>query len=507
MRILVPAFAVFVALGVLSPAVHAAPTAAQLLTSQGCPGSYTSVTADPLASVKARTCNFMAMGVCSFKGVNCNGFFPSNIRPPGASKEGPIEGAATDAMAKKGNDLRASAQKCCGTGSCPELLPEGALQAKAMVINEVKKQQKDGTASINQSQNVMATGSLNSSIENSGYAGTCRAYIALCIEQFTNVRKVAQGKDVQIAENGINACKALSAKAFDDNALYHAQNQKKAEDGGKGTEEKPGDRNDRVADGGNSSSSGLNGPMMQALLPMLAQALMGQQEQPPVDPMLPEMPMGDCSQIGPDGLPVLAGCPLNMAQPQAAGLEQGMGDTRPASMATGEGSFNLADNADDISGAQGVSAGGGSGTPITTAGVQNGGGGGIPGAGGAAPASLGAAASGGAQGKGINTDILGPERGGGGGGLAAMNQGMQMQTGGNGGYNYGNGGGSEFENLRLADYLPGGAKDPGATRGLAGLAASNSMQIQGKGVNIWNRVSEIFRSRCAQGLLRDCGPR
>lgn len=86
-----------------------------------------------------------------------------------------------------------------------------------------------------------------------------------------------------------------------------------------------------------------------------------------------------------------------------------------------------------------------------------------------------------------------------------MNSAMQMQTGGNGGYSYGQGTG-EFEQLRLADYLPGGAKYNGAGRATAGLAGGTGMQIQSKSVNIWNRISDVVRGRCAQGLLRDCGP-
>jgi hypothetical protein len=43
---------------------------------------------------------------------------------------------------------------------------------------------------------------------------------------------------------------------------------------------------------------------------------------------------------------------------------------------------------------------------------------------------------------------------------------------------------------------------------LRGLAGGNAqvVQINSKDVNIWNRISDRIKSRCSQGLLRDCIP-
>ena len=83
---------------------------------------------------------------------------------------------------------------------------------------------------------------------------------------------------------------------------------------------------------------------------------------------------------------------------------------------------------------------------------------------------------------------------------------MNLKSGENGGYNYGGGVGSD-SGLNLGDFLPGGKQDP-SKRALAGQTATgnSNFQIQAKDVNIWNRISERIKSRCSQGLLRDCIP-
>ena len=77
---------------------------------------------------------------------------------------------------------------------------------------------------------------------------------------------------------------------------------------------------------------------------------------------------------------------------------------------------------------------------------------------------------------------------------------MKNGESGGSGYNYG---GMQADGLDLREFLPGGSKDP--TRKVAGGSATN-FQIQSRDVNIWARISERIKSRCSQGLLRDCIP-
>lgn len=86
--------------------------------------------------------------------------------------------------------------------------------------------------------------------------------------------------------------------------------------------------------------------------------------------------------------------------------------------------------------------------------------------------------------------------------FAGMNQGMSTAVGGGGGgYSYG-GRGDGGQPINYADWLP---KTPSAVRALAG-GNMRPMQIQSKEVNIWTRISDHIKSRCALGLLRDCFP-
>lgn len=132
------------------------------------------------------------------------------------------------------------------------------------------------------------------------------------------------------------------------------------------------------------------------------------------------------------------------------------------------------------------------------------GGGQFLGGGGAAPAALGPAANANpAVRSGGNTDILRGERGG--GGYSQTNAAMNMATTSSGGFT-GYGRPTDPSKLDLSQFLPGASKDPG--RAIAGLAnkVTYDGQVNRPQTNIWNRISDQFRARCSQGLLKDCVP-
>ena len=89
----------------------------------------------------------------------------------------------------------------------------------------------------------------------------------------------------------------------------------------------------------------------------------------------------------------------------------------------------------------------------------------------------------------------------GGGNFGSMNAGMKLEPGSTGDYRAPTGGGDD--NFDLRPFLPGQSKDP-----LRGLAGNNPRiaEIQGKGVDIWLRISDRIKNHCNQGLLRDCTP-
>lgn len=176
-----------------------------------------------------------------------------------------------------------------------------------------------------------------------------------------------------------------------------------------------------------------------------------------------------------------------------------------ASASDGTGNFNVGSN-------DGATNSAYSGNPTSDqklppaaggAGVPNGGGGIPGGAGGGANAAAagnpGASGTYGPQKK--LTDIMNGTMGG---GYSQVNQGMKMESGSSGGFGgYGSGRNGDIRpGMDLRQFLPGGKNDP--TRKIAGGAAT--FQIQPQTVNIWNRISERFRARCTQGLLKDCGP-
>lgn len=134
------------------------------------------------------------------------------------------------------------------------------------------------------------------------------------------------------------------------------------------------------------------------------------------------------------------------------------------------------------------------------------GGGGVPGGGAGAGLGGGSGGGGGAAPK-SKTDILQGERSG---GYSQMAADMKMAADGSGGFSgYGSGSSTTSGNgykvgMDLKQFLPGGAKDP--SRRIAGSGSAREIEIQSAGVNIWERISDRFRNRCAQGLLRDCVP-
>ncbi len=245
-----------------------------------------------------------------------------------------------------------------------------------------------------------------------------------------------------------------------------------------------------------SQGKGGGNPMADLAKMLQGMAQQKQDEQPKQPPPI------DCSN------PAIVGgnCPPQQTQPVSDSFNKKAAEAemRDPESTDGANNFNVAsDAAGDTN-----YAGNGEkkfGTPATVSPVGGGGGGGIPGQGGAQPASLGAANAGYAAGNKNIADVI--HGLGGGGGYAATNAAMQMQNGGaSGGYTYGQGGNDQMRGMDLRQFLPGGKNDP--TRKLAGGAGlqGTGTQIQSQSVNIWNRISERFKSRCSQGLLRDCIP-
>jgi len=229
--------------------------------------------------------------------------------------------------------------------------------------------------------------------------------------------------------------------------------------------------------------------MLMGMLPTLMQQLLGNNAT-----STPNVGAVDCSVN-----PALAGC--SSAQvPQSTWAQQNA-FSGEASESGADGSFNLPNGMAGGSSSPQL-AGGARGTPIQAAAVPNGGGGGIPGSGGSmAAASLGggapaapAAASGSSK---VNISE------GGRSGYSQMAANMNLQPATAGTISGTNSDGSMAANMDLSQFLPGGPKDP--ARGLASVANSPN-QIQPASVNIFARMSARIRSRCAQGLLRDCGP-
>lgn len=277
-------------------------------------------------------------------------------------------------------------------------------------------------------------------------------------------------------------------------------------DGPPGGKDGPGGGKDSPGGGGktdatnpskNASNTGMGGMNPQSLM-QLAQALMKQDDKNnEEEPQQPQMQ--DCSSN-----PNLAGCTTQTASVQSWNQPAG-----ESGVAKDSDSGGGTPNPTDISGAQVASLNqpGQFGTPSTTQGVPNGGGQMLGGGGGGGAASLGGGGGGGAGGAGGKKVEI--TTGGGGGGFSQQAANMKMTNGeGGGGYSYGGRGlASSGDGFNLSEFLPGGAKDPFKGRGLAGsTTGTGNFQIQSKDVNLFSRISERIKSRCAQGLLRDCIP-
>jgi hypothetical protein len=246
------------------------------------------------------------------------------------------------------------------------------------------------------------------------------------------------------------------------------------------------------------TGSGLNmGTLASVALPLM-QAMMQQNQETPEE--IP--PVGDCTSN-----PALAGCTAAQATGSNSWTTQSAnGSASDTAGSGGSGTFNLPDNGDTVTGPSDITPQS-VGTPPTVNPVQNGGGGGFAmGSSGAATLGAGGQVGAGLQPMSNKADILHGESSP--SGYSQMAAGMTMAPGGGGGgfSSYGSGD-PGIQPLNLAEFLPGGRHDP--TRKLAGALATGLPQngIQGKNVNIFNRISEHIRRRCAQGLLRDCGPR
>ncbi len=202
--------------------------------------------------------------------------------------------------------------------------------------------------------------------------------------------------------------------------------------------------------------------------------------------------------------PAIAGC----SEPESDSWNTGSNFSGVSGDRSGASGFNPTDmdlsNAD--TGEQSLNPAAAARGGASNAGIPNGGGG-FGGGGGGAPAALGPASApsgpGAGPGSAIARDMMKGERGGGGYSQSpGMNGAVNTEGGGFSGYGRGAEAGSKMD---LSQFLPGGAKDP--ARAMAGLAKPTlSRQVNNAGVNIWNRISDHIRTRCSQGLLRDCVP-
>lgn len=367
---------------------------------------------------------------------------------------------------------------------------------------------------------------------NKGYASNCRKAVAICLNTCVSLKKgggspVASATPLPMArptgagsaaaqfDQEIRGCQSLerdrahqmerqmdllaanAIKAMNCSELAGADPKDPPGGGGGGGKDTPGGggKTDATKNAGNSNPMGGMNPMQ---LMSMAQQLMKQNEDPEDEMQEPEMQ--DCSSN-----PALAGCTVQTASVQSWNQPTGEAGTAKDSD-EGGGISNPA----DIGGAQTASLGpqaGQVGTPPTFQGIANGGGQMLGGGGGGGPASLGGGGGGGgAAGGGKKVEIT---TGGGGGGFSQQAANMKMTNGeGGGGYNYGGRNPSGVDNgFNLSEFLPGGAKDPFKGRAIAGsMSGTNNFQIQSKEVNLFSRISERIKSRCAQGLLRDCIP-
>lgn len=171
---------------------------------------------------------------------------------------------------------------------------------------------------------------------------------------------------------------------------------------------------------------------------------------------------------------------------------------------------NLADAGglnDSFMGAGLQSASAGAAIPNKT--VPNNSGGALPGEGGGSTAKLDSPSRGGGGGRpSVNTNIEQGFRSGGGGGFAyASGSNTGTDPGGGGGYQGRGGRGPSSDDggmtgLDLRKYLPGGSLAPG--RRMGGIQPA-SQEINGPGVDIFERITRRMHEKCRLGYLLGCG--
>jgi hypothetical protein len=384
-----------------------------------------------------------------------------------------------------------SKQKTCGA-----TVTEANTNCQSRALRPPPAVKDGGTKEICEQYNSEV---LNAQAQNEYQAGRCRAAIANCLATCGNLRtnpealynsNIAKCKDLvknaETLEKQMEELKTGSIKAMDCSKLASADPQS----GGDSTGKK--DSSQAKSSTGSNPLGGLNPQSLMQLM----QAMNQNQE----DPAQAQPPaFQDCSAN-----PNIAGCMQTASLPQS--WNQAAGATSASSTDDSGGEFNPA----DVSGMQPASVNDQQqrqfGTPATTAAVPNGGGQMLGGGGSGSPAALGGAQPanyGGSPGKKVEVQTSG-----GGGGYSQTAANMNLKNGeGGGGYTYGGRNPSSDSNFDLSSFLPGGKHDPFKGRNVAGAASgTGNFQIQSKDVNLFSRISERIKSRCAQGLLRDCIP-
>lgn len=531
-----------------------------ILTKQGCPAKYTT------DAGTLPTCNYEAYRLCQNPMVQgCDSYFPANAKPPVNGQAPQLEwGSGLDKtqFTQKQQQFEKQLKKdydtaylCCGSGCKDQLWGEAK---KAADDNASAVRNYNGATAarggLSGQQTATSTVHENGMRENSGLAALCRSSAVICNAKYDQVAKGLSpsvckdctGDEVTTAQKTFNdkaeECEKLKSDLWDKQAQSYLEGRTQADQGRGKTQDRlngggagggsgaggdgknagnadgkgDGKGNDRIADGSRATKDqGMNmqslAPMMMAAAPLLSKLF--EKDQNANQDQQTQQQFADCSTVDANGMKPVVGCTTANTAVASLNKENGTAGMQPSSTSSG-GGFNLPNNGDSLNpgGAPNPAAGTGApGSPVTTHGVQQGGGGFGGGGGGGAAAGGGVGGSGGGGGAGGGSKV--PElreSGGPGGGVGSQLSRMNTDTnGGGGGYSLpANGMNNGMSQIDLAEFLPGSTKygDMAAARGLAGLNSAAPMGIQSKSVNIWNRISEQFRSRCAQGLLRDCGP-
>lgn len=506
MRSLVPAFLLFSAITCLTSPVHAA-NIGDILASIGC---------DPLPSDsgKRARCDEALRTYCRISPslANCRGVPTTTMTP---ARVVAMESNAEAQVAKYCKTPRDIAAKCCATDTT-NCQSEVTGEAKSSIVALLKATtDSDGLNNdCNQSEVINGHGAKATY----GVAGVCDSAQKVCtdecaklVDELTACVSAATPSNplfkcqaaLKVARESVKDCQGLNSSALVASAEQYAGGETMAAVCGSVTKETgspSGSDGGSPAAGGSpadiadGSPSKLNissmMPMLQNMLPALMQAL-----QKPEGPMLDRV---DCS-VNPNLAGCLQGKGLTESWNEKTGLAEA--SVNPAE----QGAFDLPDPSGSFDPQSTVPTGAPS-SPPTVGAVPNGGGG-IPGGGGGGPASLGGGVGSGSGAQlGSKTDVLHGVGSAASGGYSQTNAGINVKSGENGGYSYGSGVGAD-SGMNLGDFLPGGRQDP-SKRALAGQAMTGNshFQIQAKDVNIWNRISERIKSRCSQGLLRDCIP-